>query len=142
MKAVVRRIDGIAMAGKADSSHWIPMDGPADLGGHDAGARPLELLLIGLGGCSGMDVLSILKKKRVQLDDFEITLEAERAETYPRVFTSIRVVYHFWGADLPLDALKQAVELSETKYCSATAMLRKAAPVESRIEVHPPRTGK
>ena len=139
MKAVVRRVGGVAMVGKADSGHWVPMDGPEDVGGFTGGSRPLELLLIGLGGCTGMDVLSILAKKRVKLDDFEIQLEADRADTHPKVFTAIRLVFHFYGDDLKAEDLQQAVDLSEQKYCSASAMLRAACPVEVRIEVHPPR---
>ncbi len=139
MKAIVRRVGGVAMVGKADSGHWVPMDGPEDVGGFTGGSRPLELLLIGLGGCTGMDVLSILAKKRVKLDDFEIALEADRAAEHPRVFTGIRIVFHFYGDGLRVEDLQQAVDLSEQKYCSASAMLRAACPVEVRLETHPPR---
>lgn len=139
MKAVVRRIGGVAMAGKADSGHWVPMDGPEDVGGFAGGARPLELFLIGLGGCTGMDVLSILAKKRVKLDDFEIQIEADRADEHPKVFTAIRLVFHFYGDDLRVEELRAVVELSERKYCSASEMLRQACPVEVRVEIHPPR---
>ncbi len=140
MKAVVRRIGhGFALAGKADSNHWVPMDIGEDSGGTDAAVRPLELLLIGLGGCTGVDVLSILKKKRVRLDDFEMELEADRVEPHPRIFSEIRIVYHFYGEDLKLSDLETAVELSQSKYCSASAILRASAPIASRIEIHPPR---
>ncbi len=139
MKAVVRRIGGVAMVGKADSGHWVPMDGPEDVGGFTGGSRPLELFLIGLGGCTGMDVLSILAKKRVKLDDFEIQLEADRADEHPKVFTAVRLVFHFYGDDLRLEELQSAVDLSEQKYCSASAMLRSTCPVDVRIEIHPPR---
>jgi putative redox protein len=127
------------MVGKADSGHWVPMDGPEDVGGFTGGSRPLELFLIGLGGCTGMDVLSILAKKRVKLDDFEIQLEADRADEHPKVFTAVRLVFHFYGDDLRLEELQSAVDLSEQKYCSASAMLRSTCPVDVRIEIHPPR---
>lgn len=142
MKAVVRRVGGVAMVGKADSGHWVPMDGPEEVGGFTGGSRPLELFLIGLGGCTGMDVLSILAKKRVKLDDFEIQVEADRAEEHPKVFTAIRLVFHFYGDNLRMEEIQQAVELSEQKYCSASAMLRQACPVDVRVEVHPPRPAK
>jgi putative redox protein len=139
VKAVVRRIGGLSLAGKADSNHWVSMDGPAEAGGADAGTRPLELLLIGLGGCTSMDVLSILAKKRIKLDDFEVTLEADRAAEHPKVFTALRMTYHFYGDDLRRQDLEEAIRLSEEKYCSVSAMLRKAAPIEIQLEVHPPR---
>ena len=141
MKAVVRRLGGtgLALAGMSDSGHWVPMDGPEDVGGYGGGTRPLELLLIGLGGCTGMDVLSILAKKRVKLADFEIEIEAPRTAEHPKVFTSITLVFRFYGDGLKESDLEEAVRLSEEKYCSASAMLRKAAPVEARIEIHPPR---
>ena len=127
------------MAGKADSGHWVPMDGSEDVGGFAGGSRPLELFLIGLGGCTGMDVLSILAKKRVKLDDFEVQIDADRADEHPKVFTAIRIVFHFYGDDLRVEELQTAVDLSEQKYCSASAMLRCACPVDVRVEIHPPR---
>jgi len=127
------------MVGKAESGHWVPMDGPEDTGGCNAGSRPLELFLIGLGGCTGMDVLSILSKKRVKLDDFEIDLDANRAEEHPKVFTAIRMTFHFYGDDLRKEDLEAAIRLSEEKYCSASAMLRQVAPIEVQLEIHPPR---
>jgi putative redox protein len=144
MQAVVKRVggSGLAMAGKAASGHWVPMDTTPDVGGTDGGSRPVELLLLALGGCTSMDVLSILAKKRIKLDDFELAIEAERAEEHPRVLTRIDLVYHFYGDDLRGPDLQQAVHLSHEKYCSVSAMLRRSAPVESRIEVHPPRVAK
>jgi putative redox protein len=139
VKAVIRRVGGVAMVGKADSGHWVPMDGPEDVGGFTGGSRPLELFLIGLGGCTGMDVLSILAKKRVKLDDFEIEIDADRAEEHPKVFTAIRLMFHFYGDGLKAEELQQAVEHSEQKYCSASAMLRAACPVDVRFVIHPPR---
>ena len=89
MKANLKLVDGLAMVGKSSSNHWIPMDGPEEIGGFSAGTRPMELILIGLGGCTAMDVISILRKKRIQVDDFEIELKADRADEHPRVFTKI-----------------------------------------------------
>ena len=140
-RAVVRRVgaSGLTLAGKGASGHWIPMDTSVEVGGADAATRPLELLLIALGGCSSMDVLSILAKKRIKLDDLEVELEADRAEEHPKVMTAIRVVYRFYGDNLRPEDLEQAVNLSEEKYCSVAGMLRRAAPIATRIEIHPPR---
>ena len=139
MQAVVRRIGGIGLVGKSDSGHWVAMDGRVEAGGYGGGSSPLELVLIGLGGCTSMDVLSILAKKRIKLDDYEVQLEADRAEELPRAFTAVRVTFHFYGENLKASDLEQAVRLSEEKYCSVAAMLRPAVPIEVKIEVHPPR---
>lgn len=138
MKAIVRRIGGLGVVGKADSNHWVAMDAAQDVGGSNGASRPLELVLVGLGGCTGMDVLSMLAKKRIKLDDFQIELEADRAEEHPKVFTAIRMTFHFFGQDLNQSDLESAVQLSEEKYCSVSAMLRKAVPITVKIEVHPP----
>jgi len=135
MKANIRRVGGITMVGKSDSGHWVSMDGPESLGGADAGSRPMELFLIGLGGCTGMDVLSILEKKRVKLDDFEIQIDADGATEHPKVFTKIHLKYIFYGNDIPVQAVERAIELSETKYCSATEMLKKSAQIKTEYEI-------
>jgi putative redox protein len=144
MQATVKRVggSGLSMAGKASSGHWVPMDTTPEVGGADGASRPLEMLLIALGGCTSMDVLSILAKKRIKVDDYEVVLDAERAEEHPRILTKIDLVYHFYGDNLRPEDLQQAVHLSEEKYCSVSAMLRKACPVSTRIEIHPPRPAK
>ncbi len=138
MKATVTRIDGLSLAGKGDSGHWLTMDAAGDVGGHDAAARPMELLLMGLGGCTSMDVLAILKKKRIHLDHYECELEAERAGEHPKVFTRIRIKYIFYGDQIPREAVERAIELSENSYCSASAMFRKTAEIISEYEIRPP----
>jgi putative redox protein len=95
----------------------------------------LELILMGLGGCTSMDVLSILQKKRVHLDDYEVQLEAERAQDHPKVFTVIKLRFVFYGKNIPKEAVKRAIELSETKYCSASAMLSKTAKMVVEYEI-------
>ncbi len=137
MKATVTRIDGLSLAGKGDSGHWLTMDAAGDAGGHDAAARPLELLLMGLGGCTSMDVLSILKKKRIHVDHYECHVEAERAGEHPKVFTRIHIKYIFYGDHIPREAVERAIELSETTYCSASAMFRKSAEINSDYEIRP-----
>jgi putative redox protein len=135
MKANIRRVNGITMVGKSDSGHWVSMDGPESLGGADAGSRPIELFLIGLGGCTGMDVLSILQKKRVKVDDFEIEIDSERASEHPKVFTQIHLKYIFYGKNIPVDAVERAIELSETKYCSASEILKKSTELVTEYEI-------
>lgn len=133
--ALVRQIKGLAFAGLTDSGHWVAMDGPVDLGGSDAGTRPKELLLVALGGCTGADVVSILQKKRVKLAGFEIKLKAEVAEEHPQVFTKIHLEYLFYGENLAPKDLERAIELSQTKYCSVTAMLKKAVEITYSYKV-------
>uniref|UniRef100_A0A7C4GBX1 OsmC family peroxiredoxin n=1 Tax=candidate division WOR-3 bacterium TaxID=2052148 RepID=A0A7C4GBX1_UNCW3 len=115
--------------GRAGSNHLVPMDVGPDSGGDNSATRPLELLLVGLGGCTGIDVVSILNKMRVPLAGLEINIRADRSEEHPRVYTRIEVEYVFSGRDLDREKLQRAVELSQEKYCSVSAMLRKACPV-------------
>lgn len=135
MKAVIKQVKNLALAAKADSNHWVMMDAGESVGGTDAGARPLELVLMGLGGCTSMDVLTILQKKRIVVDDYEVHLEADRAEEHPKVFTAIRIKFFFYGKDIPAEAVKRAIELSETKYCSASAMLSQVANISIEFEI-------
>jgi len=125
-KAVVKQVEGITFVGKADSNHWITMDGPESFGGNNAGIRPKELLLVSLAGCTGADVSAILRKKRVNLDGFEIQVSAESSEIHPKVFTKIHLEFVFWGDGLKEKDLERAIELSQTTYCAVTAMLEKS----------------
>lgn len=134
-KAFVKQIQGITFAGKTDSNHWITMDGPEELGGSNAGVRPKELLLLALAGCTGSDVASILRKKRIQLAGFEMNITADVAEEHPQVFTKIHLEYVFYGDNIPVKDIERAIELSQTKYCSVTAMLEKAAEVTHSFRI-------
>lgn len=125
-KAYIKQVKGITFIGKTDSNHWITMDGSEKFGGSDASIRPKELLLLALGGCTGSDVVSILQKKQVNLDDFEINIETEVSEGYPQVFTKLHLEYVFYGKDINIKDVERAIELSQTKYCGVTAMLKKA----------------
>ncbi len=136
MKVTLRQVKGIMLVGKGDSGHWIPMDGPERFEGSDAATRPLELFLLGLGGCTSMDVISILQKKRVKLNDYECVLEAERAEEHPKVFTKIKVHFIFYGNEIDEKDVERAIDLSENKYCSASAMLKKSVPIQVDYEIH------
>lgn len=132
----VRRVAGSTFLAKGSSNHWVPMDAAADNGGHDAAARPMELVLMALGGCTGIDVELMLGKMRVDIDNLRIEIQGERADDHPRVYTNINITYHFWGNDLPMDKLQRAVQLSEEKYCSVTHMLNKTATITTDIQVH------
>lgn len=125
-KAIVKQLQGITFVGKTDSNHWITMDGPENFGGSNAGIRPKELLLLSLAGCTGADVIAILQKKRVKLDDFEIQISAESTETHPKVYTKIHLEFVFYGKDLKEKDLERAIELSQKTYCGVTAMLEKS----------------
>lgn len=125
---------GLAFQVEQDGHRYMIDAGP-DAGGRDLGPRPKALLLSGLGGCTAMDVVSILEKMRVKLDGLEVQVSAEAREEHPRVFTGIHVRYIFKGRDLPMDKLERAVKLSEDTYCGVSAMLRPAVPITSEIVV-------
>lgn len=135
MKAIVRQIDGCSFIGKADSNHWVPIDNIKDHAGSDAATRPMELVLLALGSCTGCDVVTILQKKKVPLDGMEIHISAERAEEYPKVFTKIHLEFIFAGKDLNQQHLARAVELSQQKYCPVSAMLRPAVPITTAFRI-------
>lgn len=128
-KAVVKHIQGVTFMGKTDSNHWVVMDGPEDFGGSNAGIRPKELILLGLAGCTGSDVAVILKKKKINIDGFEMNINADVQETHPQVYTKINLEYVFYGKDIPKEAVERAIELSLKTYCSVTAMLQKAVEI-------------
>jgi putative redox protein len=135
--AVVRHIQGVTFAGKADSNHWVMMDGPATVGGSDAGSRPKELLLLALGGCTGSDVASILQKKRAPVRGFEIHLTAHTAEQHPQVFTDIHIEYVVFGDGINREDVERAIELSTTKYCAVSAMLHKSVALTHSFRIEP-----
>jgi len=123
MKSTVKWTDGAMFVGESGSGHSVVMDGPADLGGRNLGPRPLEMLLLGTGGCATYDVVSMLKKSRQKVVDCRVELEAVRADAVPAVFTSIAMHFVVTGAGLKESQVKRAVELSAEKYCSASIML-------------------
>ncbi|MFN3199210.1 MAG: OsmC family protein [Bradymonadia bacterium] len=138
MNARITLIDGVAFNGEASSGHSVVMDGAPDpdnpaWSGQNRGARPMELLLLGLGGCTAYDVVTILRKGRHTVDDCQVEIEATRAETPPKVFTRIHIIYRVKGQGLPLKAVERAVKLSEEKYCSASIMLGKTAEMTHEV---------
>ena len=123
MKSTVKWLDGAVFVGESGSGHSVVMDGPEDLGGRNLGPRPMEMLLLGTGGCSIYDVLSMLKKSRQQVVDCRVEIEAERADEAPAVFTRINLHFVVSGVGLKENHVRRAVELSAEKYCSASIML-------------------
>lgn len=137
MEVKVKHIKGMHFQGEGQSKVVTHIDASLAAGGSGMGAGPMEMVLMAIGGCSGMDVVSILEKMRVTYSRFEITIQGERAPDHPRVFTDIEVVYRFWGKDLPEDKLRRAVSLSMEKYCSVANMIDKAANLTYRLELNP-----
>jgi putative redox protein len=135
LSASVDLLDGMAFRATTGTGHEVVMDAAPEVGGSDAGPRPMEMLLVGLGGCTGMDVISILRKMHQNVSGYQIRLSGERATDHPKIFTSISVEHVVRGRDLSADAVKRAVELSATRYCSAAAMLNRAARVEETYRV-------
>lgn len=121
--------------GRSGSNHSVIMDTDPDSGGHDAGIRPMEMLLIGMGGCTAYDVVEILEKGRQPVEGCVVELEADRAGDFPKVFTRIRVRYIISGRGLDPKKVERAVSLSADKYCSATIMMAKTADVSHEIEI-------
>ena len=135
MDAKLRWKYGLSFKGVADSNIEVPLSASIDHGGAGDGVVPMEMFLMGLGGCTAMDVMSILEKKRQKVTDFEIKLHANRATDHPKVFTEITIEYIIKGRDIDPEAVARAVELSENKYCPGMAMLRKAANIQTKYTV-------
>lgn len=135
MRCRVKWLDHMSFVGESGSGHSVVMDGAADAGGRNLGIRPMEMMLLGLGGCTAFDVILILKKSRQQIVDCEVELDADRAETIPKVFTRIHMHFVVSGINLDPAKVKRAVDLSAQKYCSASAMLEKTAALSHDFEI-------
>lgn len=135
MKARVKWIEGMSFLAEADSGHGIVMDGAPDIGGRNLGPRPMELVLMGAGGCSSIDVVMILQKSRQDVTDCQVELTAERADDHPKVFTRIHFHFIVTGRNLKPETVDRAIQLSAEKYCSATIMLAKTAEVTHDFEI-------
>ena len=117
------------------NGHKLILDAAEEVGGENRGPRPKPLLLTALAGCTGMDVVSILKKMRVELDSFDVIVEGDLTEEHPKQFYKMNVIYEFTGKDLPLEKLKKAVSLSEERYCGVSAMFKKAIEITTEIRI-------
>ena len=135
MNISVNWIDGMLMVGKSHSGHSITMDGPPEIGGNNLGVRPMEMLLLGVAGCTMIDVVTTLKKMRQDLTNCETKLSAERADEHPKVFTDIHIQFIVKGQDLDPKKVEKAITLSAEKYCSASIMLGETATITHDFEV-------
>ena len=135
MKACIKWVEQVSFLGETESGHAILMDGPPEGGGRNLGPRPMELVLLGTGGCTTYDVIHILKKGRQQVTDCSVNIEAERATEDPKVFTKIHFHFIVTGKDLKPEQVERAIHLSAEKYCSASIMLGKMADITHDFEV-------
>jgi putative redox protein len=135
MNISVNWVDGLLMVGKSDSGHTITMDGPPESGGENLGVRPMEMLLLGVAGCTMIDVVTTLKKMRQDLSHLETKINAERATDHPKVFTDIHIQFIVKGKDLDPKKVDKAITLSAEKYCSASIMLGETATITHDFEV-------
>ena len=130
MKAKITWLNGRAFVAESGSGHAVVIDGAPESGGRNIGFRPMEMMLMGLGGCTAFDVVMILEKSREKVTACEVSLEAERAEEDPKVFTKVKMIYHLKGENLKPAAVERAIKLSSEKYCSASKMFEKTAIIE------------
>jgi putative redox protein len=136
MKAAVQWKENMTFVGMPDSGFPVQMDADSSLGGTNQGVRPMEMVALGLAGCMGMDVISILKKKRQQVTGFNVKVNAPRSHDYPKVFTSAQIMFVVTGNHVDEAALLRAIELSVTKYCPVHFMLAQAFPMEVHYEIY------
>ncbi len=137
MNTRVKWLDNMSFVGESPSGHSVVMDGPPEAGGRNLGVRPMEMLLLGLGGCSSFDIVSMLKKGKQDLVDCEVEITAERADSEPKVFTKIHLHFIISGNDLSEKRVARAIDLSAEKYCSASIMLGKTAEITHDYELKP-----
>lgn len=135
MKSRVKWIEDVCFMGESGSGHAIIMDGAPDIGGRNLGPRPMEMLLMGAGGCTSVDVVTILKKSRQTVTGCEVLIDADRAEDHPKVFTRIHMHFIVRGRGLKPEMVKRAIDLSAQKYCSASIMLGKTAQITHDFEI-------
>jgi putative redox protein len=135
MKARIKWVEQVSFLGETESGHAVLMDGPPEGGGRNLGPRPMEMILIGTGGCTTYDVLHILKKGRQQVKDCVVEIQAERAAEDPKIFTKIHFHFIVTGKDLKAEQVERAIKLSAEKYCSASIMLGKVADITHDFEV-------
>lgn len=135
MKARVKWVEQVSFLGETESGHAVLMDGAPAAGGRNLGPRPMEMLLLGAGGCTSFDVIGILKKSRQAVSDCHVEIDAERAETDPKVFTRIHMHFVVKGKDIKAEVVERAIKLSAEKYCSASIMLGATAKITHDFEI-------
>ena len=135
--AQLKQVQGITFAAKAGSNHWVMMDGDPQFGGSSAGSTPKELVLMALAGCTASDVIPILKKKRAPVVGVEINVTGKERDDHPKIFTDIHVEYVVYGDGVSPSDVERAIELSDTKYCSVSAILRASATLTHSFRIEP-----
>ncbi len=135
MKARIKWQDGIHFTGETESGHAVQIDGAPDIGGKNLGPRPMELILLGLGGCSSIDVILILQKSRQEITDCVVEIDAARATEDPKVFTDIHLHFIVTGKNLKAQQVERAINLSAEKYCSASIMLKSTVNITHDFEI-------
>ena len=133
----LRQISGNTLAAKANSNHWVVMDTKNEVGGSEAGSTPKELMLMALAGCTSMDVIPILKKKRSPVVAYECNVKGTKREEHPKIFTEIQIEYVFFGDGIKADDVEHAIDLSKTKYCSVSAQLATSAKITHSFRIEP-----
>lgn len=134
----IKQLQGITLIAKSDSNHWVIMDGSEKFGGSRAGSSPKELLMMALGGCTAMDVIPILQKKRVPVEGVEVHVSGNVRDEHPQVFTNLHVEYVVYGTGIDPGDVERAIELSTTKYCAVSAMLRPSVPITHSFRIESP----
>ena len=135
MKAVVKWLDNMSFVGESESGHSVVMDGPPESGGRNLGVRPMEMVLLGMGGCTAFDVVLILQRQRQAISDCHVELSAERAQNVPKVFTKIHVHYVVRGRNLDEKQVARAVSMTADKYCSVSIMLAASVDISHDYEI-------
>lgn len=135
MKAVVKWLDNMSFVGESESGHAVVMDGPPDSGGRNMGVRPMEMVLLGMGGCTAFDVVLILQRQRQTITDCHVELTSERADEVPKVFTKIHAHYVVTGKNLDAKKVARAIDMTAEKYCSVSIMLAKSVEVTHDFEI-------
>jgi putative redox protein len=135
MRAALSLEENVRWRAEAGSGHTLVVDGPAEAGGENAGFRPMELMLLGLGACMALDVLFLLRRMRQEVTGYEITLTGHRADDPPAVYTAVTLEHVITGRGIPEHSVRQALDLAETKYCSASAMFAKTARLTNRYRI-------
>lgn len=135
VQAKVTLVNGMEFSGTASSGHQLRMDADDEAGGANAGFRPMELLLVGFGGCSGMDVISILKKKRQAVSGFEINVTGEKTDTFPKIYKTVHIEYIVTGKGVEKEAVERAISLSLEKYCAVGATLAKSGSITHSYKI-------
>ena len=135
MEVKLKWVDGMMFLGESESGHAVVLDGPPEIGGRNMGIRPMEMLLLGMGGCTSIDVMQILQKGRQNITDCIAEISADRVDTIPKVFSKIHVHFIVSGKDLKETVVARAIKLSAEKYCSASIMLEKSVEITHDFEI-------